>query len=184
MTDQSYALTHLYHPSGAKVDIPITAEGISPAEATNLIVSVSSLLAAGFTVEMPGINDGELVEEAAFVSRRTGNDDTPIIAFYKAHPKMEKKFIHQYLDTAEQIAEFEAATGLRFASLPVFDGDKDITKDHKNAAKYIVALSRPVKLVFTSQTAGSAGTRKAETDNSRRSLNSCAMPTSRLFLRR
>lgn len=148
MTDQNYALTHLFHPSGAKVDIPITAAGISPEAATNLIISVSALLAAGFTVEMPGLEDGELVEEAAFVSRRTSNDDTPIIAFYKAHPKMEKKFIHSYLDTAEQISEFEAATGLRFASLPVFDGDKDITKDHKNAAKYIVQLPHPVKLVF------------------------------------
>ncbi len=150
MTDPNYALTHLYHPSGAKISIPIT---IQPGETyssvgQDLVRAVSSLIEAGLLVNMPGLDEGELVDEVVSVACRMSKDNTKIVAFYKAHPKLEKKFIHEYLDTPEQIADFEAATGLRLASLPVFDGDKDITKDHRNAAKYIIPLPRPVKLVY------------------------------------
>jgi len=149
MTDNKYALTHLYHPgTGAKVDIPLDLETeLTQAQAVSLIRSVDNLLSAGFTVNMPGLENGELVEEVAFVSRRAGNDGTPILAFYVAHPKMLKKFLHEYMDTPEQIKAFENASGMKFDNLPVFDGDKDITKDHRNAAKYIIQTP-PFKVVF------------------------------------
>ncbi len=151
MTEKNYALTHLYHPNGAKVSIPIDlAEGISPERATNLMTSVDALITAGFTVNMPGsgLADGEMMDEFVSVSRRTGNDGTPIVAFYKAHPKLVKKALHEYMDRPEQIAEFEAATGLKIANLPEWEGDKDITKDHPKASKYIVKLANPVKVVY------------------------------------
>ncbi len=149
MTDNQYALTHLYHPSGAKVDIPIDlASGISPERASNIMISVDALLSAGFTVNMPGLDDGELVDEVTAVARRAHTDGTPIVAFYKAHPKVVKKFIHEYLDTPEQRGDFEAATGLKLANLPEWEGDKDITKDHPKAGKYIVQLPRPLKVVY------------------------------------
>jgi hypothetical protein len=149
MTENKYALTHLYHPSGAKVDIPIDLEvGLSPERASNLRISVDALLAAGFAVNMPGLDDGELVDEVTSVARRASGDGVSIVAFYKAHPKLVKKFIHEYLDTPEQIADFESATGLKLNNIPVFDGDKDITKDNRAAGKYIVPLARPVKVVY------------------------------------
>jgi hypothetical protein len=149
MTDNTYALTHLYHPgAGAKIDIPLDLSSeLTQAQALILIRSVDNLLSAGFTVNMPGLENGELVEEVAFVSRRTGNDSTPILAFYVAHPKMLKKFLHEYMDTPEQITAFENASGMKFGNLPIFDGDKDITKDQRNAAKYIIPTS-PFKVVF------------------------------------
>lgn len=149
MTENKYALTHLYHPSGAKVDVPLDLEaGLSPERASNLIISIDALIAAGFTVNMPGLEDGELIEEVTSVARRASNDGVNIVAFYKAHPKLVKKFIHEYLDTPEQVADFENATGLKLHNLPLFEGDKDITKDHRSAGKYIVALPRPVKVVY------------------------------------
>jgi len=149
MTENKYALTHLYHPSGAKVDIPIDlADGIDTHNAGKLLLSVQNLLDAGFAVNMPGLDDGELVDEVTAVARRASGDGVSIVAFYKAHPKLVKKFIHEYLDTPEQIADFESATGLKLKALPLFVGDKDITKDNPDAGKYIVPLARPVKVVY------------------------------------
>lgn len=149
MTEIKYALTHLYHPgTGAKVDIPLDLDAeLTQAQAINLIRSVDNLLTAGFTVNIPGLENGELVEEVAFVSRRAGTDNTPILAFYVAHPKMMKKFLHVYIDTQEQITDFEKASGLPFDRLPIFDGDKDITKDHRTAGKYLITTA-PFKVVF------------------------------------
>jgi hypothetical protein len=139
----------LYHPSGAKIEIPVSPErAIQSQEAEIIFNSVNSLLSAGFSVDIPGDNDGELVDEAFAVARRMSNDNVNIVAFYKSHPKLNKKFIHEYLDTPEQVKEFESATGLKLERLPLFDGDKDITKDHRSAAQYIVKLPRPVKIVY------------------------------------
>lgn len=149
MTDISYALTHLYHPSGAKVDIPLSLDNtLTDEQAVRLSVSISALLNAGFSVNPAGVEAGELVDEVAAVTRRTGNDGTPIVAFFKDHPKLVKKFIHTYLDNADDVAAFEQATGLRLAAIPVFESDKDITKDHRLAGQYIVTLPHPIKLVY------------------------------------
>jgi hypothetical protein len=89
--------TRLYHPAGVQVTIPIPLEKpISPETAQSALTSVSSLLDAGWLVDAPGLEEGEQKQEVVSVSRRESKDNTPIVAFYLAHPKTLKKFLHAY----------------------------------------------------------------------------------------
>lgn len=135
--------TRLYHPSGAQVTLPIAydAAGI-------MFGQVDAYLGAGFQVNAPGLEEGEQKQEVVSVSRREGKDSTPIVAFYLAHPKTVKKFLHSYLNNQEDVLAFETATGLKLDSIPLWPGERDVDKDHKDADKYIVPLPRPVNLVW------------------------------------
>jgi len=54
---QNYALTRLYHPSGAQVSIPISINQNDQfsIQAQDLFKNVDALLAAGFLVNAPGL---------------------------------------------------------------------------------------------------------------------------------
>jgi hypothetical protein len=141
--------TRLYHPAGVQVTIPIPLEKpISTETAQSALTSVSSLLDAGWLVEAPGLEEGEQKQEVVSVSRRESKDSTPILAFYLAHPKTIKKFLHHYLNTQEDVQAFEAATGLRLNAIPLWPGERDVDKDHKDANKYIVPLPRPIQIIW------------------------------------
>jgi predicted nucleic acid-binding Zn finger protein len=135
--------TRMYHPSGAQVTLPITY-GV----AGLMFAQVDAYLSVGFQVDAPGLEEGEQKQEVVSVSRREGKDGTPIVAFYLAHPKTVKKFLHAYLNRPEDIAAFESATGLKLDSIPNWPGERDIDKDHREADKYIVPLPRPINLVW------------------------------------
>ncbi len=142
--------TRLYHPAGVQVTIPIPLDvpiGADAAQAA--LASVSTLLDAGWAVDAPGLEEGEQKQEVVSVSRRESKDGTPIVAFYLSHPKTMKKFLHQYLNKTEDVQAFEVATGLKLESIPLWMGERDIDKDHREAGKYIIPLARPIHLVWT-----------------------------------
>lgn len=150
MTDEiQHAFVKLYHPTGALVTIPIDPlNRFSPERASDLLYSVDALLTAGFQVNLPGLEQGELVEEMSHIARREGADQTPIVDFYSSNLRLEKKLLHIYMNTADDIAAFEAATGIKLGDLPVYEGKTAIERKDRHAAKYIRALSRPIKIVF------------------------------------
>ena len=135
--------TRLYHPSGAQVTLPIVY-----AAASNMFGQVDAYLGAGFQVNAPGLEEGEQKQEVVSVSRREGKDATPIVAFYLAHPKTVKKFLHSYLNNQEDVQAFETASGLKLDSIPLWPGEHTVDKDHKDAGTYIVPLPRPINLVW------------------------------------
>lgn len=140
----------LFTPTGAQVTLAVPMDGsVLPFEtAAAALKSIENLLEAGWLVEAPGLEEGEQKQEVVSVSRRESKDGVPIVAFYLAHPKTVKKFLHKYLDTEKDVRDFEAATGLRLDSIPCWPGERDIDKDHREASKYIVPLPRPVKIVW------------------------------------
>lgn len=140
--------TKLFHPAGAQVSLPVPLEPLSGAQAKALFTSVAALLDAGFLVSAPGLEDGELAEEVNAVSLRNAKDETPIVDFYSSNTKLLKKFMHCYLNNEQDLADFEAATGLHLAALPVYDGTLAIARDDHKAGKYLVPLPRPLKLVW------------------------------------
>ncbi len=132
--------TRLYHPAGVQVTIPIPLEKpISAETAQSALTSVSSLLDAGWLVDAPGLEEGEQKQEVVSVSRRESKDNTPIIAFYLAHPKTVKKFLHHYLNSQEDVLAFEAATGLRLAAIPLWPGERDIVRQFTQMRKACTA---------------------------------------------
>jgi hypothetical protein len=140
--------TKLFHPAGAQVSLPVPLEPLSGAQAKALFTSVAALIEAGFLVSAPGLEDGELAEEVNAVSLRNAKDETPIVDFYSSNSKLLKKFMHSYLNNEQEVADFEAATGLHLADLTVYDGSLAIARDDPKAGKYLTPLPRPIKLVW------------------------------------
>lgn len=140
----------LFTSAGAQVTLAVPMDGsVMPFEsAAAALKSVEDLLAAGWLVEAAGLEEGEQKQEVVSVSRREAKDGTPVVAFYLVHPKTVKKFLHLYLNTEDEIRAFEAATGLRLEAIPLWTGERDIYKDHREAGKYIVPLPRPIHLVW------------------------------------
>ena len=151
MTDQNYALTHLYHPTGTKVDVPLSLfDELTVTQATTLIRSVDALLLAGFTVNLPGLNDGEQYEQIGFAVRRSKeNDDhttTPIVDIYPVTGTY--RILGLYLNTANELNAFESATGLRIAAMPEFDGTPIERGAKSSTDKYVISLASPAKVVW------------------------------------
>jgi len=140
----------LFTATGAQVTLAVPMDGgVLPFEtAAAALKSVENLLAAGWLVEAPGLEEGEQKQEVVSVSRREAKDGTPVVAFYLAHPKTVKKFLHSYLNSKDDLTAFEAATGLRLNAIPCWPGERDIDKDAREAGKYIVPLPRPISLVW------------------------------------
>jgi hypothetical protein len=151
MTEQNYALVSLYHPTGAKVSIPLSlAETITKGQASFLVESVDQLVAAGFTVNLPGLMDGENFEQIGFAVRREKvNDDgtvTPVMDVYPVNGNF--RLIGMYLNSLENIKAFETATGLCVEKMLLWDGST-IERGKKPATdKYVTALKAPAKLVW------------------------------------
>lgn len=152
MTDEpitNNGWTKLYHPTGALVTIPLrTTEPITVDQARIFITSVDNLVTAGFSPNMPGLEEGELMEEISAVARREGSDQTPIIDFYSSNTRLEKKYLHTYLNTPEDIDAFQQATGILLDTLTTYDGQQAIERSNRNAAKYIQKLAAPIKVVY------------------------------------
>jgi hypothetical protein len=140
--------TKLFHPAGAQVSLPVPLEPLSATQARALFTSVAALLDAGFLVNAPGLEDGELAEEVNAVALRNAKDETPIVDFYASNAKLLKKFMHVYLNNEQEVADFEAATGLSLTSLTVYDGTLALARDDHKAHKYLTPLPRPLKLVW------------------------------------
>ena len=140
----------LYHPCGSQVTLPVPVpEQLTVDErVAAALMMVTAYLNTGFLVSAPGLEDGEQKKEVAFVSRRAGKDETPIVAFYVDHPKVFKKSLHVYLNKAEDVEAFEAATGLKLLDIPLWEGERDIDRDHKSAARYILPIPRPISLIY------------------------------------
>ena len=139
----------LYHPSGAQVTLPVPMLArVSTEQALDLLGSVSEYLNAGFLVNAPGLEDGELAEDVNAVARREAKDETPIIDFYSSNTKLLKKFMHVYMNAEQDVTAFEDATGIQVSALPVYEGALAIARDDNKARKYIVSLPRPLRLIW------------------------------------
>jgi hypothetical protein len=112
---------------------------------------LDSLLAEnGYLTCEPGLEPGQKKETISRVVRRqhTNSKDgtvTPIIDFYV--DMLDYKYAHLYLNTEADIRQFEAQSGLKLASLKLYDGDRPLDKE-KYAGKF-TEYSHPVARSFT-----------------------------------
>lgn len=112
------------------------------------------LIADGFTLHEPGLDVGEVKEQVGYVSRRQKkNDDatiTPIIDVYSPNEAMKFKFISVYLNTSDNVADFEKASGHKLSSLPLVPGKAALDKSDDtggvvkvNQVMYIITKPNP-----------------------------------------
>lgn len=153
----SFASTRLYDgASGAPVTIsfalPVVNGILDPATANGIRVSIANLIAVGFSVNAPGTEPGEIIEEMAWFSRRRqinkdGRPDTPLIDIYLNNPTWFSRYTGIYLNTPEEITAFENATGLKLKDMPLYDDDKPAKRNDVRTGSYVIATATPVKVV-------------------------------------
>lgn len=139
--------------SGRKVSFTLSSD--DPKELVHFAVEFDAYLAnAGISIHEPGLDEGEQSETFHFIVRRAkGNDDgteTPIIDLYIDHDKMRFSLLKVYLNTSDDVANFQQATGLQLGALPLYDGQAAIErgKDTRIDSKYMVRLPRPVTVIW------------------------------------
>lgn len=140
-----YGSCRVFHPSGLLVTLPVPSGGW---DYKGAFAAVGDILAAGFTANAPGLEAGEQKEMIGSVLRsEKTNDDgslTPVAGLYNTSDAYKHSFIKLYLNQPEQIADLEAASGLKFFSLTLYDGAAMPEKGHKK----IVKAGRPFGIVW------------------------------------
>ncbi len=130
----------LYHPAGVLVELPIPG---GPFDYQAAFGNVSAALAAGFLVAAPGLEAGEQREEIGYVARKSKDNDrggtTPVLDLYPANEQAKFAVLSVYLNTPEDVAAFEHASGLKLAALQVYIGDNKIERGKKRELDALVA---------------------------------------------
>lgn len=108
------------------------------------------LMAKGFSQHEPGLVAGEQREAVGWVTRRSKlNDDgtkTPLVDVYIDNDKLTYKFISVYLNTPDEIAAFENASGLKIDAMPVWVS-AHLERGNPETDSYIVRVSRPFSVI-------------------------------------
>jgi hypothetical protein len=148
MSDQAFGSVMLFHPKGPRVSLPVKFD-----TAAGMLATVTSYLDAGWLVREPGLGAGEKREEIGYVVRRTKyNEDgskTPVIDLYPANDALSFATLSLYLNTPANLAEFEAASGIRVASLKEYDGENKIERGkNPRSDSYVTRAPKPFGVVW------------------------------------
>lgn len=141
-----------YLPNGMKVffTVPIALDQIEYAYEIALKMS-NTLLAKGLTLTEPGLEAGEQSYTITHILRRTqpgkdGKPATPIIDFY--HDDLKWSDLKTWLNTPEQIAEFEQWSGVSLKSMQAFPGSRLERGNNPEADSYVVQLKPSVRVTW------------------------------------
>jgi hypothetical protein len=139
--ESNNAYIPVFTPDGYKVNLNVAVNTVD-----ELMKLLDDIRAAGLLPREPGITEGEERETIAVCVRRAGGDGTPIVDFYPEWSHNGKfggfKYAHMYLNSAEDVAQFEAQSGLKLASMPLYEGQIAITRKHGSVNKYEVPVTR------------------------------------------
>lgn len=139
--------TTVYSHDGFKLNIVLAI-----ASTADIASRLDEIRALGLTPNLPGLEPGQEKEVIKTVIRRQSERGTPIIDFYTDwmyEGKFgEHKYAHMYLDE-DDIAEFEAQSGLKFADLPLCDSQTPIKRKFGQRNKYEVDVKRSFEIVKT-----------------------------------
>lgn len=140
-----------YTPQGFQVGITLTFESWDQIPPADLLEAM--LLNTGYSVNVAGLEPGADKEAIMSVMRlEAPKDGTPKIYFYpewKGGGNYGKRYFgFLYLNTAEDIAQFEAQSGLKLDELPIFEGEKAPDRTHGNPPhKKEIAVKRSFEMV-------------------------------------
>lgn len=168
MSESQNGWVRLYHPSGAQVTlavVPFKSDQDARNWAADCFRCVGSYVDAGFTVDAPGLEEGEQVEEVGWVVRGDhddGQEVTPYLLLYSTNEKLEHSFLKVYLNSDDDVANFQKASGLRLNELPSYVGqDKPKRGANRQIDKFFVKAPRPFKVVMKNNPAYKEEEKKA-----------------------
>lgn len=134
-----------YHPTGVKARLPLAGS------AAQAFAAVSEALAAGWLVQMPGLEAGEQFEEIGYCVRKekdSNGEITPVIDCYSTNDGYTHSFITVYLNTDDQVKDFERASGLTLKHMPLYEGRDKIQRGENRRLDEKVKKCTPFRLVW------------------------------------
>jgi hypothetical protein len=138
----------LYHPRGVQVTLPVPFAG----DFRKSFAAVGAALDAGFLAEAPGLDQGEEKEQVGWLVRGSVEQEgqiTPFLLLYCADDNMSYSFLKVYLNTPEDVAAFEFASGMKLDRIPEYEGhDKPERGTSKKLEKYFARPPKPFTVVF------------------------------------
>lgn len=140
----------LFHRSGALVTIPVTEK---PLDYAAMAANVDAMIAAGFAVQAAGLEAGEEKEMVGHVIRGqhdSGRDITDFVLLYSTDDGKKFSFLKCFLNTDEDVAAFEAASGMKLNAIPVYVG-QDKPERGKNRVvdqQFMRSPPKPFGVVF------------------------------------
>lgn len=140
----------VYHRSGLQVTLPVYDV---PFDYAVMMQNVEGILAAGFLATAPGLEAGELKEEIGYVVRRSKDSrdggQVPVLDLYPASDAAHFACLTVYLNSADDRAAFEAASGMSVAALPEYIGDNKIERGKNSKTdRLVVKAPRPFGVVY------------------------------------
>lgn len=143
MSDEIERMTfQLFHPRGVKVTFSFP-------EPPDALGAVSEYLDKGWLVNAPGLEAGEEREEIGWVCRGEKGDGVPFVLLYANQEQMTHSILKVYLNTDEDVKNFEFASGLRLDAMPLYEGsDKPERGKNAKADQKIVKMKKPFGIVY------------------------------------
>lgn len=142
----------VFHKSGAVISLPAgKTQQEYAALYSGIDASISAIVAAGFVAGEPEKLPGENKDTIGFVVRKEKINErgtTPSLDLYINHEKMVRSFITIYLNTPEDVAAFENASGLKLDSIRLYAGDDKLDRSTPKGIQYAKACQRPFEIVW------------------------------------
>lgn len=143
-----------YLANGVKVSFTVPTAADGAAAYQHALAFTAALLAAGFSVNEPGLEAGEESETIVTVMRREKSDGTPIIDFFPAwreggdEPFGTYKYLHKYLNDGDEIAAFLSVAGFKSLNdIPLYDGQSPLKRTPGKRHAKETAVPTPFKVV-------------------------------------
>jgi hypothetical protein len=141
----------LWTPAGVQVTLPVTT---GPTDYKAMLANVDAAVGAGFLAMPPGVvgaaEQEEMKESIGWVCRRVKENkdrtETPVIDLYVDAPHLTFHVLSIYLNNADQQSDFERASGMLLASIPVFVGT---ASPRRGASRQSDEFIRRVDFPFT-----------------------------------
>jgi hypothetical protein len=149
MSDANTIWTTGYTADGFRVSLTLDINADADTVQA-LLAKLDLVRAAGITPNAPGLEQGQEKEPiGAVMKRQKPSDGTPIIDFYPQWKGAFGKFKYasMYLDTADEIAEFEAQSGLKLNDIPLYDAQQPYQRTADKPHRCEIKVKRSFEIV-------------------------------------
>lgn len=131
----------VYSADGFEMSITLAVSSVAEASAR-----LNDIREAGWLPRRPDAGEAGEIETIDTVVRRKTENGVPIIDFYACWSHENKfgafKYAHKYLDKSEDIAQFEAQSGLKLNDIPLYEGQQAITRKAEKPTRYEIKVRR------------------------------------------